>query len=129
MALRRGDGRGENRYHDIYIMEKIKRIKMSLKKIFTFIAFVSLFSAVLMGQTVRLSRTTTPMATLDSIYDDLGIVLTDFSAWKSITYDSNKGDIKQYRNLYETDSSKIVITVTEEGDDSTYIIQYLELGN
>lgn len=102
---------------------------MSLKKIFTFIAFVSLFSAVLMGQTVRLSRTTTPMATLDSIYDDLGIALTDFSAWKSITYDSNKGDIKQYRNLYETDSSKIVITVTEEGDDSTYIIQYLELGN
>lgn len=100
---------------------------MSLKKFFTFIAFVFLFSAVLMGQTVRWSRTTTPMATLDSIYSGLGIGLTDFSAWRSITYDSNKGDIKQYRNLYETDSSKIVITVTEEGNDSTYIIQYLEL--
>lgn len=82
-----------------------------------------------MGQSVRWSKTTTPMVTLDSIYNSLGMTLTDFSTWKTITYDSNKGDIKQYRNLYETDSSKIVITVTEEDGDSTYIIQFLELNN
>lgn len=102
---------------------------MKLKKIFTLIIFIVLCAVTLMGQSVRWSKTTTPMITLDSIYNNLGMTLTDFSTWKTITYDSNKGDIKQYRNLYETDSSKIVITVTEEGNDSIYIIQFLELNN
>lgn len=100
---------------------------MMLRRFFVFFALVLFPVMVSVGQSVRWVRTDVPMETLDSIYSTVGLVMRDTAEWGKTYYLSNKGIIRQYRDLYETDSSKVTITLTESGDEGVYIIQFLEI--
>lgn len=102
---------------------------MALRRFFMFFALVLFPVTVLVGQSVKWVRTDVPMETLDSIYSTAGLVMRDTSEWGKAYYLSNKGVIRQYRDLYESDSSKVTITLTESGDEGVYIIQFLEMRN
>lgn len=98
------------------------------KRFLIFLVLAVLSVLILMaGHPLIWKVTSDPIPVLDSIYNMHNIEHKDTSEWARISYNSNKGNIIQYRDLYETDSTQIIFTLTQTGPkDSTYIIQYFK---